>query len=73
MSLIPTEDLNFARDPGSNAVINTNVNAYKMYKQQREVARNTDHLAQDVESLKSELGEIKTLLTQLLQNVNSNR
>lgn len=73
MKLIPTEDLNFARDPGSNAVINTNINAYKMYKQQREGMKNTDRLTQDVEVLKSELGEIKNLLKQVLQNVNSHR
>lgn len=74
MKLIPTEDLNFSRDPGSNAVINTNVNAYKMYKQQREGIKSTERLAQDVEDLKSELGEIKNLLKQVLQqNVNSHR
>ena len=71
--LIPTEDLNFARDPGSNAVINTNVSAYALYKQQREGAKNTDRLSAEVETLKTELDEIKSLLKQVLQNVNSHR
>lgn len=51
----------FVRDKESNALINTNVNAFKLYKQQRE-SRLT------VESLKTEVDELKALVRELLKN-----
>jgi len=55
------------RDNRSGALLNTDVSAYKAYIQQRKHMTKLDQLAQDVDGLKSELGDIKMLLTQILQ------
>jgi hypothetical protein len=64
--IIPTTDANFGRDPSSHAVINTNVTAYMLYKQQRESVRTIDSMGQEMDQLKGELSEIKQLLQQLI-------
>lgn len=51
----------YVRDKESNALINTNINAFKLYKQQRE-SRLT------VEELKNEVEELKEMVRQLLKN-----
>jgi hypothetical protein len=70
---IKTEDPNYARDVVSHAVINTNVNAFKQYKMQRNQGSSLDKveraLAQvqnESASLKQDIAEIKTLLGQLI-------
>jgi hypothetical protein len=71
--MIQTNDANFMRDPTNNAVINTNVTAYSLYKQQRDSVRTIDSMGQEMDHLKSELSEIKQLLGQLIKNDNFNR
>lgn len=71
--MIQTNDANFVRDPTNNAVINTNVTAYTLYKQQRDSVRTIDSMGQEMDHLKSELSEIKQLLGQLIKNDNFNR
>ena len=51
----------YVLDKESNALINTNINAFKLYKQQRE-SRLT------VEELKNEVEELKEMVRQLLKN-----
>lgn len=70
--IVPTEDNSFSRDTDTNAVINTNVTAYMLYKQQRDGGKTVAQLTQDINELKSEFGEIKHLLTELLRNVKTN-
>jgi len=53
MKLIKTEYPDFSRDESSHALINTNVNAYKQYKLQRENRNVIDKLNKDIEDLKS--------------------
>lgn len=60
------------RDEVSSALINTNVAAYKAYKQQRQQAASVDQLQGEIQNLKSELGDIKQLLGQLIENVSIN-
>ena len=71
--MIPTEDVNYVRDPATHAVLNTNKTAYAMYKQQRDREKTVDKINQEISELKNEFSEIKTLLVQLLQNANINR
>ena len=59
-----------ARDSGSHAIVNRNRNAYEMAKKraadaqrQRDEIRNT---TRDINILKSEMHEIKNLLTRLV-------
>lgn len=68
-----TTDANFMRDDVSTSLINTNVTAYKSFKQQRQQNVELDNMKADVQSLHNELSSIKQLLGQLLKNVNTNR
>jgi len=56
---------NFFRDEKSGAIINSDFNAYNQYmlsKQKRELQK------KQIDELKSEITEIKTMLKQLLEN-----
>ena len=66
MSLIKTNNPDFWRDESSNALINTNVNAYKLYKQQRQNASKNVEL----DRLKDEVAELKLLVKKLLEEKN---
>jgi len=55
------------KDDASNAVINTNVAAYKMHKLQRESDSKTSSLRDDVDNLKQDMGDIKKMLEILIQ------
>lgn len=67
-----TDDTSFMRDESNQALINTNVAAYKAFKQQRQQVTEFSKLQDDVHTLKSELGDIKQLLGQLIENVSIN-
>lgn len=68
-----TEDTNFMRDVTTNALINTNVTAYKLFKQQRAQFQDNQSLQQEVDGLRNEIDELKQLLGKLTQNVGINR
>ncbi len=60
------------RDTSNGAILNTNLTDYENYIKQRDAAsqRNrqiTEH-AEEINNIKNELSEIKSLLTQLLAN-----
>lgn len=71
--MIKTNDIDFVKDPTNSAVINTNITAYKLYKQQRDSTRTIESMSNELDSLRGELGEIKQLLGQLIKNDNFNR
>ena len=71
--IVKTEDANYGRDTATNAVINTNASAYQIYKQQRSQLTTVHTLQKEVNSLKTDIDEIKQLLGQLIQNVSINR
>ena len=62
---------NLVRDTGSNAIINKNVNAYEVAKRRAEEAqRQRDEIRdtnREINNLKCEMHEIKTLLRQLVE------
>ena len=60
MTLLKTQNPDLYRDEQTNAVINTNVAAYKLYKQQRE-SRNT------IDDLRNEVDELKALVKELIK------
>ena len=61
--LIPVEgNTTLKRDSFSKAIINTDKNAYERYISMRE-QKNKER--EEIESIKSDLAEVKTLLTQL--------
>ena len=58
------------RDPYTDQIINTNASAYQQYINRREVRKREKekslNVEQDLANLKSELGEIKSLLKELV-------
>lgn len=63
---------NLVRDTQSHAIINTNVNAYNLAKKRAgEAQRQRDELCEttrEINTLKSEMHEIKFLLQQLVKD-----
>lgn len=68
--LVKTSDPNFFRDERTNALINTNVSAYQLYKQRRDGEKTISSLNNDINELKVELDSIKNLLKELLEKNN---
>ena len=67
MNLIPVEgEKDLFRDPRTNAIINTNQSDYLSYINNRKIRQNEknkiDILEKDVNSIKNDLNEIKSLL-----------
>ena len=67
MNLIPVEgEKDLFRDPKTNAIINTNQSDYLTYINSRKIRQNEknkiDILEKDVNSIKNDLNEIKSLL-----------
>lgn len=67
---IKTEAENFYRDDDSNALINTDVNAYAIYKQRRELKSFNSSMEKEMSELKAELEEMKRLLFSMNQQKN---
>lgn len=68
--LVKTNLDDFYRDTQSNAIINTNVEKIRQYKQQRESLMKVQSLASDVETLKQDMSEIKSMLQLLVRDNN---
>ena len=68
--MIKTEKEDFLRDHINNALINTNVNAYKQYVQQRESQKKVVGIEQEVDALKRDVSDIKEMLMILIKQTN---
>jgi len=68
--MIRTDDPNFARDESTNALINTNVNAFKLYKQQRDNMAAQSQSEQEISELKHKLLEMDALIKNLIREKN---
>ena len=55
------------RDTKSNAVLNTDLDALAKYKAKRAREKKINNVTEEVESLRQEMTEIKSLLMQLVQ------
>lgn len=65
IELIPVEGhQSLGRDPGSNAIVNTDDNAYDAYIKARNQSKRKD---KELESLKAEIDELKNLVGKLVQ------
>ena len=65
IELIPVEGHNaLGRDPQSNAILNTNMSGYEAYKKARQNARKKDR---DMQILRNEIDELKSLVNTLVQ------
>ena len=70
-NFIPGKDNNdLVRDPNTDQIINTNRNSYQQYIHRREKRKiekeKSLNIEEDIANLKSELGEIKSLLKELV-------
>lgn len=71
MELIPVEGkIDLFRDVNSNAIINKNNNEYQNYLNERESrlkkSEKIDNMEKDLESLKDDINEIKTMLKKII-------
>jgi hypothetical protein len=69
--MFKTDDPNFLRDERSHALINTNVGAFKLYKQQRSTVQTQMTQEQKIASLENELSEMRALLKELINRENN--
>ena len=70
-NLIPVKgNSDLVRDPNTDQIINTNRNAYQQYVNRREKRKiekeKSLNIEEDIANLKSELGQIKSILKELL-------
>jgi hypothetical protein len=76
IELIPVEGKSgFYRDPESTAVINCDKKAYSDYMKRKKISKaksnELDKMKEDLNNVKGELGEIKGLLSTLVQKLNN--
>lgn len=60
----------FVRNTKSKALINIDTDAYLKYKQKRQEAYRFLEVNNEVKQLKSEVGEMKDMLAQILNSIN---
>lgn len=72
MKLVKTNDPDFCKDEVNGGVINTNVNAYRLYKQRRESEKNIGKLNHQVTSLQTEVQDLKNLIKEFLRDRDGN-
>jgi len=64
---IKTDADNFLRDQQSSALLNTDVNAFTIYRQQRESQSAVSGVQCDVDNLKRDVADIKDMLLILIK------
>lgn len=70
MGTIKTELGDFSRDTSNHALINTNVNAFKLYKQQRENRNAVIEQDATVKALTKEIEDLRNMVKKLLEEKN---
>ena len=71
MKLIPTEQHSkFFRDEKSSAIINTDLEGLRSYKQQRKQNLEVRNLKKDVDSIRQDIVELKHLMKSIAVNLN---
>ena len=70
MEYVETENKGIVRDVHSHALINTDKNAFSLYKAKRESDKNAKCLVTDVQNLKQDIFEIKQMLHNLIKESN---
>ena len=76
IELIPVEGRSgFYRDPESTAIINCDKKAYSDYMKRKKITKaksnELNKMKEDLDNVKGELGEIKGLLSTLVQKLNN--
>jgi cell fate (sporulation/competence/biofilm development) regulator YmcA (YheA/YmcA/DUF963 family) len=63
------ENPDLVRDLGNQAVLNTNINALTAYKKRRDKAKEIDQTIDDINNLRQEVTELKTLMQRILDKI----
>ena len=63
------ENPELVRDMDSKAVLNTNVSALQAYKKKREKQQEIQSAVDDINNMKNEINEIKTLMQRILEKI----
>ena len=71
MKLKVKDDPSLVRDSSSKAIIANDKTAYNNYIQERNFRSQVQHVEADINNLKQELGDIKSMLQQLISNTAS--
>lgn len=69
LKILGNEDL--VRDTKSNAILNTDLDALNKYRAKRARDMKINNMAEEVDTLRQEMTEIKSLLMQLVQRENN--
>jgi len=69
--IVKTEDKDFNRDQRNFALINSNVEAYKIYQRQRDQSAENNNLQRQIDTLKDDMNDIKSMLKVLIQRENN--
>jgi protein subunit release factor A len=57
------------RDMGTQAILNTNIDALSAYKKQKAKHREIDQAFDDINNMKQEMSELKTLMQRILDKI----
>jgi len=57
------------RDMGTQAILNTNIDALSAYKKQKAKYREIDQAFNDINNMKQEMSELKTLMQRILDKI----
>jgi hypothetical protein len=69
--IVKTEERDFDRDPHNFALLNSNVEAYKLYQRQRSQSTQNADLQRQIDTLKDDMSDIKSMLKVLIQRENN--
>ena len=63
------ENPDLVRDLGNQAVLNTNIDALTAYRKRREKAKEIDQTIGDINTMKQDINELKTLMQRILDKI----
>lgn len=59
------------KDTENNVILNTNMSEYQLYMQNKLKVKQTKSIQQDIDNLKKEFSEIKSMLQELINRKNN--
>jgi hypothetical protein len=63
------ENPDLVRDLGNQAVLNTNIDALTAYRKRREKAKEIDQTIGDINTMKQEMSDLKSLMQRILDKI----
>lgn len=69
MTLIKTEVEGIYRDTENNALLNRDSSSLEVYKKMKKKNNEINNLREEVDALKNDINDIKSLLTQLVEKL----